>query len=135
MIQECSKQQKQYTPNTKEFTSYTMKINGVYHSHRKFKQFDKDNANTIERFTTPPRRLNKMITTEEVTITEMANNKAPGNENNNVELIKYAPKEIHKEISNILNDIFENNDNEIKLGTGILLPLPKPKIKKIIKDQ
>ena len=34
----------------------------------------------------------------------------------NVELIKYAPEEIYKEIANIL-----------KLGTGILLQLQKPK--------
>ena len=29
-------------------------------------------------------------------------------------------------LCNILNSIFENNINGIKLGTGILLPIPKP---------
>ena len=57
----------------------------------------------------------------------MSNNKTPGKDNINVELIKYVPKEIHTEISSIFNKIFETNDNDIKLGTGILLPLPKPK--------
>ena len=57
----------------------------------------------------------------------MANNKAPGKDNINVELIKYVPEEIYKEIANILNGIFERNDTRIKLGTGILLPLLKPK--------
>ena len=77
----------------------------------------------------PPKRLNKLITTEEVTkaVEKMANNKAHGRDNMNAELIKYAPREMHVEISNILNDIFKNNDDEIKLGTGILLPIPKPK--------
>ena len=55
----------------------------------------------------------------------MANNKAPGKDNINIELIKYGPKKLQKEISDILNSIFENNINEIKLGTGILLPIPK----------
>ena len=54
----------------------------------------------------------------------MTNNKAPGKDNINVELIKYAPEEIYKEI---LNRIYERNDTGIKLGTGILLPLQKPK--------
>ena len=57
----------------------------------------------------------------------MTNNKAPGKDNINVELIKYAPEEIYKEIDNILNGIYERNDIRIKLETGILLPLQKPK--------
>ena len=57
----------------------------------------------------------------------MTNNKAPGKDNVNVELIKYPPKEIYKEIANILNGIYEKNDTEIKLGTGILLQRQKPK--------
>ena len=34
---------------------------------------------------------------------------------------------MHEEISTILNDIFRLNDEEIKIGTGIFLPMPKPK--------
>ena len=60
------------------------------------------------------------------TVWKIANNKAPSKDNINVELIKYAPKEIYKEIASILNGIHERNDTTIKLGTGILLPLPKP---------
>ena len=44
---------------------------------------------------------------------KMANNKAPGKDNINVELIKYAPAEIYKEIVNILNGIYERNDTKI----------------------
>ena len=52
---------------------------------------------------------------------------APGKDSINIELIKYAPEEIYKEIANILNGIYERNDTGIKLGTGILLPLQKTK--------
>ena len=56
-----------------------------------------------------------MITPEETTkaVQQMFNNKAPGKDNINVELIKYQLRELHQEISNILNEIFENNDEEI----------------------
>ena len=30
-------------------------------------------------------------------------------------------------MASVLNGIYERNDTRIKLGTGILLPLPKPK--------
>ena len=58
---------------------------------------------------------------------KMTNNKEPGKDNINVELIKYTPEEIFKEIANILNGIYERNYTGITLGTGILLPLQKPK--------
>ena len=57
----------------------------------------------------------------------MANNKALCKDKINIELIKYAAKEIYKEIANILNGIYERNDTRIKLATGILLNLSKPK--------
>ena len=79
---------------------------------------------------TPPKRLNNMITAKEVTkaVQKMtAHNKRPGNKNTNVELIKYTPEVVHQEISKILNGIFETNNEEVKRGTGLLLPLPKPK--------
>ena len=73
--------------------------------------------------------LDRKITAKEVkkAVWEMANNKTPSKDSINIELIKYAPEEIYKEIANILNGIYERNDTRIKLGTGILLPLPKPK--------
>ena len=91
--------------------------------------FKKDNTNPIEKFITPPKRRNNMITAKEVakTVQKMANNKAPGKDNINVKLIKYEEEEVHQEISKILNGIFETNNEEVKLETGVLLPLPKPK--------
>ena len=108
--------------------SQTQEIYNIIEKHFK-DHFNKDNRNTVQKFNTPPHSLRRMITTEEVSkaVTKMSNNKAPGKDNINVELIKYAPKEVHKEISNMLNDSCKKNDNDLKLGTGILLPLPKPK--------
>ena len=50
---------------------------------------------------------------------ELANNKSPGKDNITVELIKYVPEEVHQKISKILNGIYETNNKEVKLGTGV----------------
>ena len=93
------------------------------------KHFNKENINHIKKFITGAKRLNRKITAKEVktVVWKMANNKALGKDNISVELLKYSPEEIYKEIVNILNGIYERNDTRIKLGTGILLPLLKPK--------
>ena len=62
-----------------------------------------------------------------IAVWKMANKLALGKDNINVEQINYTPKEIYKEIANILKGICERNGTRIKLGTGILLPLPRPK--------
>ena len=76
------------------------------------KHFNKENINHIKTFITGAKRLNRKITAEEVktAVWKMANNKAAGKDNINVELIKYAPEKIYKEIANILNGIYERND-------------------------
>ena len=93
------------------------------------KHFNKENINHIKKFITGAKRLKGKITAKEVktAVWKMTNNKAPGKDNINVGLIKCAPEEIYKEIANILNGIYERNETGIKLGTGILLPLQKPK--------
>ena len=93
------------------------------------KHFNKDNMNHIKKFITGAKRLKRKMTAKKVktAVWNMTNNKAPGKENINIELIKYAPKEIYKEIVNILNGIYEGNNTRIKLQTGVLLPRQKPK--------
>ena len=89
------------------------------------KHFNQENINQIKKFITGAKSLNRKITPDEVktAVWKMGNNKALGKDNINVELLKYAPKEICKEIAIILNGIYERNDTRIKLGTGILLLL------------
>ena len=60
------------------------------------KHFNKENVNHIKKFITGAKRLNRKITAKEVnaTVWKTANNKAPGQGNINVELLKYAPEEI-----------------------------------------
>ena len=74
-------------------------------------------------------KLKKEISKDEVkeAVRKMANSKSPGKDNIAVELMKYGPEELYDETSTILNNIFRRNDSTIKLGAGILLPLPKPK--------
>ena len=105
--------------------SKPQEIQKIIETHFK-NHFKIDNTNPIEKFITPHKRLNNMITAKEA-VQKMANNKVPVKDNINVKLIKYAPEEIHQEISKILNGIFETNSEEVKFGTGLLLPLPKPK--------
>ena len=81
------------------------------------KHFHKENINHIKKFITKAKRLNRKITAKEVktAVWKMNSNKAPGKDNISVELVKYTPEEIYKEISNILNGFYERNDTRIKL--------------------
>ena len=93
------------------------------------KHFNKENLNHTKKFITGAKRLNRKITAKGVktAVWKMTNNKALRKDNINVELLKYAPEEIYKEITNILNGIYWRNDTGIKLRTGFLLPLKKPR--------
>ena len=59
--------------------------------------FKKGNINPIEKFITPSIRLNKMMISKEVTkaVQEMSNEKTPGKDNTNIELIKCTLEEVH----------------------------------------
>ena len=102
-------------------------IHKITEEHFK-QQFYKEGEEKVEMFVGEGRKLRNEITAEEVkkAVNRMTNNRAPGKDNINIELIKYAPQIVHDEIKNILNDAFENNTN-INIGDGILLPIPKPK--------
>ena len=91
--------------------------------------FNKEGIETIPKFIQPASRLRRRITAQEVkkVIQAMSNNKAAGKDRIPVELLKYACEELYEELAEILNGILETNDDDFKLGTGILIPLPKPK--------
>ena len=76
----------------------------------------------------PPRKLDTPITTEEVAkaTKKLKNNKSPGCDSVQTELIKYGPEIIHKHIADILNHAAETGDYPEEIKLGQLLPLPKP---------
>ena len=113
--------------NSVKCVKQPQEIYKVVEKHFK-EHFQKPDMQKIHKFNCTPRKMNKEITPNEVknAAKQMANSKAPGKDNIQAELIKYAPAILHEEISNILNNIFRNNDESIKIGTGILIPLPKP---------
>ncbi len=94
-------------------------------------QFNKDNTEQVQRFIEPPRPLKNPISSGEIATAtrKMTNNRAPGKDNISVELLKYAPDNVHRCIAEIMNSIFENH-KDIDTGTGILVPLQKPPPKK-----
>ena len=85
-------------------TSRNAKIIESHFKKRHFKKrFKKETKKRTEKLTTPPKSFSKVKTAEEMTkaVQQSANNKAPGKYNINVELIKHAPREAHREISNV----------------------------------
>ena len=62
------------------------------------KRFNKESINHIKKFITGAKRIKRKITAKEVktAVWNVTNNKAPGKDNINVELSKYAPEEIYK---------------------------------------
>ena len=79
------------------------------------KHFNQENINHTKKFITGAKRHKRKITAKEVkaAVCKMTNNKAPGKDNINEELIKYVPEEIYKEIGNILNGINERMTQEL----------------------
>ena len=72
------------------------------------KHFNQENINHIKKFITGAKKLKRKITAKQgkTSVWKMTNNKAPAKDNINVELIKYGPEEICKEIANKLNGIY-----------------------------
>ena len=94
-------------------------------------QFYDPNKKPVEKFTGQTRQLNNRITEEEVrqVTRRMNNNKAAGNDQIPTELLKYGPAILHKETANCLNKALEQHEDNLDLGTSILLPTQKPKKK------
>ena len=56
----------------------------------------------------------------------LKNNKSPGIDNMNTELLKYGPEEVYQEIADIFNRIAETGEIPQEIQQGILIPVPKP---------
>ena len=75
-----------------------------------------------------PQKLRTPITTAEVekAAQKLKNNKSPGSDNIQAELIKYSPQIVYTHIAHILNTAAETGEYPAELKLGNLIPLPKP---------
>ena len=76
----------------------------------------------------PPHKMVTPFTADEITkaAKKLKNGKRPGPDNVELELIKYAPTELHKEIATIFNKVAETGEPVTELVLGLLRPLQKP---------
>ena len=90
-------------------------------------KFQNPNKPFIEAFFGEPRKLKKPITKEEVrkSINKLNNNRAPGKDGIQGELLKYGPETIDSYIANIINESFEKHEI-LDINAGEIIPLPKP---------
>ena len=75
-----------------------------------------------------PQQLEIEINSEEVklAVDKLKNNKSPGCDQINTELIKNSPYVVYEHIAEILNEIAETGVKPLELSLGQLIPLPKP---------
>ena len=90
-------------------------------------KFQNSDKAFIEAFFSEPRKLKKPITKEEVrkSINKLNNNRAPGKDGIQGELLKYGPETIDSYIANIINESFEKHEI-LDINAGEIIPLPKP---------
>ena len=89
----------------------------------------KENQINVCKFKTSAKKLKRPISASEVkgATDRMSNGRATGKDETYVEMIKYGPERLFKEVPRILNNIFEKNSGDPDTGVGILQPIPKPK--------
>ena len=56
---------------------------------------------------------------------KLNNNKGPDNNGLQAEHIKYAPKCVHQDIANLLNEVAETEIYPIELKHGLIIPIQK----------
>ena len=76
----------------------------------------------------PPHKMVTPFAADEIAkaAKKLKNGKTPGPDNVELELIKYAPIELHKEIATIFNKVAETGEPVTELVPGLLRPLQKP---------
>ena len=73
----------------------------------------------------PPHKMVTPFTADEIAkaAKKLKNGKSPGPDNVELELIKYAPIEVHKEIATIFIKVAETGEPVTELVLGLLRPL------------
>ena len=101
-------------------------IHGIIRDHFK-DHFQNTEHKKIDPFVGTPKILGTPIKSEEVrtAVKRMTNNRAPGYDNISVELVKYSPDCVIKEIADVLNESLEKHQ-QLNLGKGQLAALWKP---------
>ena len=76
----------------------------------------------------PPHKMVTPFTADEIAkaAKKLKDGKSPGPDKVELELIKYAPIELHKEIATIFNKVAETGEPVTELVLGLLRPLQKP---------
>ena len=59
-------------------------------------------------------------------VKKLKNNKSPGIDDVNAEMIKYGPDQIHERIAEVFNEMAKTGEVPEEIVQGILVPLPKP---------
>ena len=88
--------------------------------------FNKENAEN--QLAMDPKPMTKPFEIDEIekAVKSLKNNKCPGIDEISSEQIKYGPRELHEEITSILNQIAETGNTLKEIKTGVLIPLQKP---------
>ena len=75
-----------------------------------------------------PIPMSEPLTWKEIyeTSLKLNNNKSPDNNGLQAEHIKYAPKCVHQDIANLLNEVAETGTYHQELKHGLIIPIQKP---------
>lgn len=88
--------------------------------------FSKDNVSEIDNIEPAEMAIPFSASEIETAAKCLKNNKSPGIDNMNAELLKYGPEEVYQEIADIFNRIAETGEIPQEIQQGILIPVPKP---------
>ena len=97
-----------------------------------FEQVFKQELDSLEEMPlNVPEKMDPPFTGEEIekAVKKLKNNRSPGIDNINAELIKYGPKELTNLIAKVYNATAETGEYAEEIKIGVLNPIPKPKKK------
>ena len=90
-------------------------------------KFKDETSPTISPFQGTPRPLNQPISAAEIrtSFNSLRNNKAPGDDQLNPELLKHGTSLLDEVIANTINNAFSNHQ-ELDINIGVLIAIQKP---------